>query len=102
MTAQAIARLEPTRRHPLILAVLAELYLEVDAWTQFSTHLTHAAGATPRMAHLSEHLHAALLAAATNLGPTRMAASSDLSYRQLAWATEWYLGAAWSARSARS
>jgi len=33
-----------------------------------------------------------LLAAATNLGPTRMAASSDLSYRQLAWATEWYLG----------
>jgi TnpA family transposase len=71
---------------------LTELLLEVDAWTQFSTHLTHAAGATPRMAHLSEHLHAALLAAATNLGPTRMAASSDLTYRQLAWATEWYLG----------
>lgn len=71
---------------------LTELLLEVDAWTQFTAHLTHAAGATPRMAHLSEHLHAALLAAATNLGPTRMAASSDLSYRQLAWATEWYLG----------
>ena len=28
MTAQAIARLEPARRHPLILAMLAELYLE--------------------------------------------------------------------------
>lgn len=28
MTAQAIARLEPARRYPLILAVLAELYLE--------------------------------------------------------------------------
>ena len=71
---------------------LTELVLEVDAWTQFSTHLTHAAGVTSRMADLSEHLHAALLAAATNLGATRMAASSDLSYRQLAWATEWYLG----------
>lgn len=63
---------------------LTELLLEVDAWTQFSTHLTHAAGATPHMAHLTEHLHAALLAAAINLGPTRMAASSDLTYRQLA------------------
>jgi TnpA family transposase len=71
---------------------LTELLLEVDAWTQFSTHLTHAAGATPRTTQLFEHLHAALLAAATNLGPTRMAASSDLTYRQLAWATEWYLG----------
>jgi hypothetical protein len=28
MTAQAIGRLEPARRHPLILAMLAELYLE--------------------------------------------------------------------------
>jgi hypothetical protein len=71
---------------------VTELLLEVDAWTQFGTHLTHAAGAPPRMAQLSEHLHAALLAAATNLGPTRMAASSDLTYRQLAWATEWCLG----------
>ncbi len=27
-----------------------------------------------------------------NLGPTRMAECCPLSYRQLAWATEWYLG----------
>ena len=27
-----------------------------------------------------------------SLGPTRMAECCSLSYRQLAWATEWYLG----------
>ncbi|MDQ3880597.1 MAG: Tn3 family transposase, partial [Chloroflexota bacterium] len=81
---------ELARRLPSL--EITELLLEVDAWTQFSSQLTHAAGATPRLTNLAEHLHAALLAAATNLGATRMAASSDLSYRQLAWATEWYLG----------
>ncbi|MCA1677465.1 MAG: Tn3 family transposase [Actinobacteria bacterium] len=81
---------ELARRLPRL--EVTELLLEVDAWTQFTAHLTHAGGATPRMSNLTEHLHAALLAAATNLGPTRMAASSDLTYRQLAWATEWYLG----------
>ncbi|MCA1678061.1 MAG: transposase, partial [Actinobacteria bacterium] len=55
-------------------------------------HLTHAAGATPRMADLQQHLHAALLASGLNLGPTRMAECCSLSYHQLAWATEWYLG----------
>lgn len=70
---------------------LTDVLAEVDQWTQFSSHLTHAGGATPRIGRLGEHLHAAVLAAATNLGPTRMAASSDLTYRQLSWATEWYL-----------
>ena len=32
------------------------------------------------------------LASGLNLGPTRMAECCTLSYRQLAWATEWYLG----------
>jgi len=44
------------------------------------------------MADLQQHLHAALLASGLNLGPTRMAECCTLSYRQLAWATEWYLG----------
>src|SRR4051794_30831217 len=44
------------------------------------------------MADLQQHLHAALLASGLNLGPTRMAECCWLSYRQLAWATEWYLG----------
>ena len=44
------------------------------------------------MADLQQHLHAALLASGLNLGPTRRAECCSLTYRQLAWATEWYLG----------
>ena len=35
------------------------------------------------------HLYASVLARATNLGPVRTAELSDLSYRKLAWATNW-------------
>ncbi len=44
------------------------------------------------MGDLQQHLHAALLASGLNIGPTRMAECCPLSYRQLAWATDWYLG----------
>jgi len=44
------------------------------------------------MADVQQHLHAALLASGLNFGPTRMAECCTLSYRQLAWVTEWYLG----------
>lgn len=81
------AQVERLRPHVEITDVLAD----VDAWTAFSGQLTHAAGATPRVRRLGEHLHAALLAWGMNLGPTRMAESCRLTYRQLAWATEWYL-----------
>lgn len=40
---------------------LTELLLDVDAWTQSSTHLTHAAGATPQMSQLAERQHAAVI-----------------------------------------
>jgi len=71
---------------------IPDLLAEVESWTGFTGQLTHAAGANPRMADLQQHLHAALLAWGLNIGPTRMAESCSLSYRQLAWATEWYLG----------
>ena len=71
---------------------IPDLLAEVEGWTGFTGQLTHAAGATPRMGDLQQHLHAALLASGLNLGPTRMAECCTLSYRQLAWATEWYLG----------
>jgi TnpA family transposase len=71
---------------------IPDLLAEVEQWTGFTGQLTHAAGATPRMADLQQHLHAALLASGLNLGPTRMAECCSLTYRQLAWATEWYLG----------
>jgi len=71
---------------------IPDLLAEVEQWTGFTGQLTHAAGATPRIADLQQHLHAALLASGLNLGPTRLAECCWLSYRQLAWATEWYLG----------
>ncbi len=71
---------------------ITDLLAEVERWTGFLGQLTHAGGATPRMGDLQQHLYAALLASGLNLGPTRMAECCPLSYRQLAWATEWYLG----------
>jgi Tn3 transposase DDE domain len=71
---------------------IPDLLAEVEGWTGFTGELTHASGATPRLVDLQQHLHAALLASGLNLGPTRMAECCPLSYRQLAWATEWYLG----------
>ncbi len=71
---------------------IPDLLVEVQSWTGFTSQLTHAAGANPRMNDLQQHLFAALLAWGLNIGPTRMAESCSLSYRQLAWATEWYLG----------
>jgi TnpA family transposase len=70
---------------------LAELLIEVDGWCGFSRHLTHAGGGTPRSKDLAVHLYAAILGQACNFGLTKMAQAADLSYRQLAWVTEWYL-----------
>ncbi len=71
---------------------ITDVLAEVERWIGFTGQLTHAGGATPRLADLQQHLHAALLASGLKLGPTRMAECCPLSYRQLAWATEWYLG----------
>jgi len=68
---------------------LTDLLVEVDRWTNFTGRLTHAAGSEPRTPDLKVHLYASILAQATNLGPVRMAELSDLSYRKLAWATNW-------------
>jgi hypothetical protein len=70
---------------------LSHLLMEVDGWTGFSRHLEHAGGAEPRTADLLVHCHASILAQACNFGLTRMAQLADLSYRQLAWCTTWYL-----------
>ena len=43
------------------------------------------------MTDVAVHLYAAILAQACNFGVTTMAEIADLTYRRLAWATEWYL-----------
>ena len=75
----------------LPIVELADLLIEVDSWTQFSRHLEHAGQREPRTKGLLTHLYAAILAQACNFGLTRMAEIADLSYRQLAWCTTWYL-----------
>jgi hypothetical protein len=45
---------------------LTALLLEVDPWTGFSQHLTHAGGGQPRTDDLLRHLHAAVVAQGTN------------------------------------
>lgn len=82
--------------HPAELAripeiELADLLIEVDAWTSFTDELRHVAGATPRADQLPERLYAAVVASGTLLGPVAMARICELSYRQIAWAQEWYL-----------
>ena len=70
---------------------LSELLIEVDGWTHFSDDFEHAGGTEPRSRELRSHLYAAVLAQACNLGPTRMARISDLTYQKLAWCTNWYI-----------
>lgn len=76
-------------RLPLI--EFSNLLMEVDSWTGFSTHFEHAGGSEPRTQDLLVHCYAGVLAQACNFGLTRMAQMSDLSYRELAWCTTWFL-----------
>ena len=70
---------------------LTDLLLEVDQWTGFSQHLTHAVGGQPRTDALLLHLHASVLAQGTNMGPVEMAHSANLMYDRLAWTSAWYV-----------
>jgi hypothetical protein len=70
---------------------LADLLIEVDAWTHFSRRFEHAGGAEPRTKDLLTHLHAAIFAQACNFGLGQMAEIAELSYRKLAWCSTWYL-----------
>jgi TnpA family transposase len=87
----SLAALEALVDARLPLVELPDLLMEVDGWTGFSRHLEHAGGAEPRASDLLVHCHASILAQACNFGLTRMAQLADLSYRQLAWCTTWYL-----------
>ncbi len=72
---------------------LTELLIEVDRETGFSSHLTHAGGASPRHSDLEHrrNLYAALLSLACNFGSTRMAELTGISADTIDWTTQWYL-----------
>lgn len=72
---------------------LTELLIEIDRETGFSTHLTHAGGASPRLPELEHrrNLYAAILSLACNFGSTRMAELTGISADTIDWTIQWYL-----------
>ena len=69
---------------------LASVLVEVDARTGFTGQLVHAGGKVVRSPELTRNLLYVLIAEATNLALTEMAASAGVSYDALAWTAEWY------------
>lgn len=88
---EATTRLERLIDERVPRIELAELLIEVDAWTSFTACLEHAGGSEPRSKDLLVHLYAALLAQGCNLGLTTMAQIADLSRSRLTWCATWYL-----------
>ena len=70
---------------------LAEVLVEVDSWTGFTKVFRHAGGARSRNPDLGRQVYAAILGQACNFGLVNMAEITDLTYRQLAWTSDWYL-----------
>ncbi|WSV81293.1 Tn3 family transposase [Nocardia sp. NBC_01009] len=90
--------LERTRGTPQgssVSPVLANLFLhyaiELDKRTGYLDCFAHASGKQTRTPELKRNLIAVLLAGATNLGLTRMAEGSGISYDILSWTEEWYV-----------
>jgi TnpA family transposase len=70
---------------------LADLVVEVDGWTHFTNHFTHAAGTELRTQRVQEHLYAVLLAQACNLSLHEMEHITEFSPKEMAWCANWYL-----------
>ena len=78
---ESVQALDEQIRRRLPDVDLPDLLLEVDQWTGFSQHLTHASGGQPRTDELLLHLHAAALAQGTNMGLVEMAHSTGCAIR---------------------
>ncbi|SFJ81313.1 Transposase and inactivated derivatives, TnpA family [Thermoflavimicrobium dichotomicum] len=69
---------------------LTDLLMEVDYWTGFTSHMTHASSGQEPKGSERNILLAALMAMGTNIGLTKMAeATPEFTYRQLANASQW-------------
>jgi TnpA family transposase len=75
----------------LPFAPIVSLLIELDKRTGYLDCFTHASGKQARSPELKRNLIAVLLAHSTNLGLTRMAEASGISYDILAWTSEWHL-----------
>lgn len=70
---------------------LTDLLREVNEWTGFLDQATHLTTELPLFRDESTTLLAALMGTGMNLSLTSLAKASPFSYRQLAWASDWYL-----------
>lgn len=70
---------------------LADLLLEVDAWTGFLRHFTHLASKDTPVGTQKLELVAALMGMGMNLGLEKMAESCPYTYRQLSWSIDWHV-----------
>jgi TnpA family transposase len=69
---------------------LTDLLLEVDHWTEFTNHMTHASTGHEPKGNEKNILLAALMAMGTNIGLTKMAeATPEFTYKQLVNASQW-------------
>lgn len=68
---------------------LADLLLEVDAWTGFLRHFTHLTSKDAPVGTQKLELVAALMG--MNLGLEKMAESCPYTYRQLSWSVDWHV-----------
>jgi hypothetical protein len=85
-----VERLRKLIESRLLEVDLPELLIEVDGWTNFTGQLTPLSGNRSRSHEMPCVLYQAIVAQATNLGPTGMARASEYSYQQLEWAWEQY------------
>jgi len=88
--AEAVA-LKAELTEMLPFAPIVSLLIELDKRTGYLDCFTHAGGKHARSPELKRNLIAVLLAFSTNLGLTRMADASGISYDILAWTSEWYV-----------
>ena len=70
---------------------LPDLLREVNEWTGFLDQATHLTTELPLFRDESTTLLAALMGTGMNLSLTSLAKASPFTYRQLAWASDWYL-----------
>jgi TnpA family transposase len=70
---------------------LADLLLEVDAWTGFLRHFTHLTSKDAPIGVQKLELVAALMGMGMNLGLEKMAESCPYTYRQLSWSIDWHI-----------
>ncbi len=88
---QSLVGLEKLIDERLPQIELADLLIEVDSWTNYSSCFEHISPTQSRSPDLLKHLYATIMAHGWNLGFTRMAQIASMSSNKLSWTSNWYI-----------